>query len=199
MGLNWVEAGRQVQTVNRQLQSKNLRTFSVKQKGGFEEADLNEIIWKAQSVLPLLLRSNRDSAVNIALSEKDLKILADSRLMVGALLSLVGSARHALPGGGALSLSTTGVDFTYRSILDGNHYRYGGCASLATSGRGIDGWWAKDKLLQRMLTRETGSDKDCERSTAYRIIKQHHGSIRRERVTGPRYDSNCLPSPGTPK
>ena len=165
-----------MQTVNRQLQSKNLRTFSVKQKGGLEETDLNEIMRKVQSMLPLLLRSNGDSAVNITLSEKDLKILADSDLMVGAVLSLVRSALQALPEGGALSLSTAQVDFNYQSIIDGNHYRYGACASLVIAG--------KCKLFESMLTRKTGNGKDGELSAAYRIIKQHHGSMRRERVTG---------------
>ena len=108
-----------MQGVHRQLQSKKLRTFSVNQKGGLEHTDLNEIMRKVQSALPLLLRSNGDIAVNITLSRKVLKILADSDLMVGALLSLVGSALHALPDGGALSLSTTQVDFTYQSIIDG--------------------------------------------------------------------------------
>lgn len=175
-----------MQGVHRQLQSKKLRTLSVNQKGGLEQADLNEIMRKVQSALPLLLRSNGDIAVNITLSKKDLKILADSDLMVGALLSLVGSALHTLPDGGALSLSTTQVDFTYQSIIDGSTCRYGACASVAIvgTGGGVEAWWTRDNVLQPMLAGKTGNGKDVELSTAYRIIDQHNGSIRRERVAG---------------
>ena len=172
----------QVQSVHRQVQSKDLRTSSVK-KGGLKETDLNEIMRKVESVLAPLLWRNVASAVNITLSQKDLKILADSDLMVGAVLSLVRSALQALPEGGTLSLSTTQVDFTYQSVLDGNHYRYGACASLAIAGRGIDGWC---KLFESMLARKTGNGNYFELSTACSIIKQHHGSIRRERAAGHR-------------
>jgi nitrogen-specific signal transduction histidine kinase len=175
-----------VEGVQRQLQSKKLRASSVKQQGGLEETDLNEMMRKVQSALPLLLPSNRDIAVNITLSIKDLKILADSDLMVGAILSLVGSALHALPDGGALSLRTAQVDFTYQSIIDGSMCRYGACASVAITGTGGGGevWWTRDKVLQTMRARKTDNGNDGELSTAYAIIKQHNGSIRRERVAG---------------
>lgn len=72
----------QVHNVHTQLQSRNLRTFSAKQKGRPEETDLNDIIGKVQSVLPLLLQSGGEIAVSITLSKKDLKALADSALIV---------------------------------------------------------------------------------------------------------------------
>jgi signal transduction histidine kinase len=171
-----------VHNVHRQLQSKNLRTFSVNRKGGLEETDLNEIIGKVQSVLPLLLRSNGDIAVNITFSKKDLKILADSAVMVDALLSLVRSALYAMPDGGILSLSATQVDFKNQSILDGD--TYGACASITVAGtsRGIDERWSRGKSLQP--TRKTGNGKDSELSAVYRTIKQHHGSMRIERAPG---------------
>ena len=172
----------QVQNLHRQAKSKDLRTSSVK-KDGLQETDLNEIMRKVESALAPLLWGNVAGAVNITLSRRDLKILADSDLMAGAVLSLVRSALQALPEGGTLSLSTMQVDFTYQSVLDGNHHRYGACAALAIAGRGIDGWC---KLFESMLARKTGNGNYFELSTACSIIKQHHGIIRRERVAGHR-------------
>ena len=173
-----------MQSIHRQLQTKRLRTFSVNQKGGLKETDLNEIMRKVQSVFPLLLHSSGDIAVNVTLSKKDLKILADGALMVDALLSLVRSALYAMPDGGILSLSTTQVDFKYQSIIDGSTCKYGACASVAVAGTGIDAWWTKDKVLQTVLTRKTGNGKDVELSTAHRTIKQHHGSMKIESGPG---------------
>jgi hypothetical protein len=170
----------QVQSLDRELQSKDVRRFSVG-KGGFKETDLNEIMRKVQNVLAPLLGSNGAVTVNTTLSQKDLKILVESDLMVGAVLSLVRSALRALPGSGELSLSTAQVDFTYQSILDGNHYRYGACASLVIAERDIEGWC---KLPEPTLTGRARNGKDFELSTAYNIIKQHHGSVRKERVAG---------------
>ena len=170
-----------MQTVNRQLRNKNLRTLSVNQKGRLEEADLNEIMGKVQSVLAPFVRSNGPIAVHIALSQKPLKIWAASDLMVGAVLSLVRRALQALPGSGEVSLSTAQVDFTYQCIIDGNQYRYGACAALAIAGRGIDGWGT---LLDPILAGKPGNDKDRELSTAYTIIKEHHGSMRKQRIAG---------------
>lgn len=168
----------------RQLQGKHLPRFNVNQKGRLEETDLNEIVRKVQSVLPLLLRSNGAIAVNIMLSKKDLKILADSALMVDALLSLVRNALHALPDAEVLSLSTTRVDFTNQSILDGSTCTYGACASITVAGtsRDIDERWLGCKSPQP--ARKTGNGKDSELATAYRTIKQHHGSMKTERVPG---------------
>ena len=173
--------GHQVQTVNRQLRNKNLRTLSVNQKGRLEEADLNEIMGKVQSVLAPFVRSNGPIAVHIALSQKPLKIWAASDLMVGAVLSLVRRALQAMPGSGEVSLSTAQVDFTYQCIIDGNQYRYGACAALAIARKGIDGWCT---LLDPLLAEKPGNEKDRELSTAYTIIKQHHGSMRTEHIAG---------------
>ena len=170
-----------MQTVNRQLQHKNIRRFSVNKNGRLEEADLNEIVGRVRSVLAPLLRSSGAIALNITLSQKDLKIKAESGLMVAAALSLVRSALQTLSGSGELSLSTAQVDFTYHSILDGNDYRYGACASLVIAGRGIDGWC---KLLDPLLAGGTGKGKDGDLSKAYRIIKEHHGSTKIERAPG---------------
>ena len=172
--------------VHGQLQSKDLRTFSVNQKGRWQETGLNEIIGKVQSVAPLLLHGNGAIAVNVTLSKKDLKIVADSALMVDALLGLVRSALYALPDGGTLTLSTTRVDFRYQYILDDSTCRYGACASITVSGarRGTDTWWPRGKSLQPLLTRKTGKGKDVQLATAHSIIKQHHGSMKIERASG---------------
>jgi len=170
-----------VQGVHRQLQSGNLPRFCVNQKKRTRETDLNQIVRKVQSVLAPLVRSNGAITVHIALSQEPLKIRAASDLMVGAVVSLVRSALQALPGSGTLSLSAAQVDFTYESIIDGNQYRYGACAALAIAGRGIDGWGT---LLDPILAGKPGNDKDRELSTAYTIIKEHHGSMRKQRIAG---------------
>jgi nitrogen-specific signal transduction histidine kinase len=176
----------QVHNVHGQFQSKNLGTFSVDQNGRWQETGLNQIIEKVQNVVPLLLQSNGAIAVNVTLSKKDLKILADSALMVDALLGLVGSALYAMPDGGTLTLSAALVNFRYQYILDGSTCRYGACASITVAGtsRGVDAWWPRGKSLQPILTRKTDRGKNIELSTAHGIIKQHHGSMKIERASG---------------
>jgi nitrogen-specific signal transduction histidine kinase len=139
---------------------------------------------KVRTTLAPLLRSKGAIAVSITLSQKPLKVLVNSDLVVGAVLSLVRSALLRLREGGSLSLSTRQVDFRHQSILDGNHCRYGACVSLTitSKGGGMDDRWMGDRLQGPILQREKGSSEDFELSAAYSIIKQHHASIRTERL-----------------
>ncbi len=174
------------QSIHRDVQTRNPGPLSGKQEKHIQEADLNDVVKEVQALLAPLLQGNRDTVVEVTLSEKSLRIAADSASMLDAILSLVSSALHALPDGGTCSLCVREVSFRNGS-LDGDGGSYGPCACLVVShaGRGSDAQ-KRTHLVRSPSTTGPGAGKDGDLSRAYRVIRQHHGSIRRECVPGHR-------------
>lgn len=87
-----------MESFQKQVQIRSLPTFSVYRKPRLKEADLNEIVRTVEGVLPRYMYGN--IGVKVALSEKNLEIMADIALMREALINLVENAIDAMPNGG---------------------------------------------------------------------------------------------------
>ncbi len=164
----------QVQTVYRQFQSRNLHAFYCKEGEG-QQTDLNEVVRKAESVLASLFESHRGLAVKITLAQQELEVMAEGDRIATAVLGIVRNVLKTMPQCRVLSLYTQRVDFTYRSVVDDDQYRYGACASLSIAAGGLNG---------SCNTRNKTTRKDPEFRAAYNIIKEYRGSVRRHRVPG---------------
>ena len=171
-----------IASYQKQPQIKILPAFSIDEKQRLKETDLNEITRMVEGLLPQYV--NRDIDVTITLLEKNLKIMADMALMKEAVTHLIKNAMDAMPGSGKFSLSINRVNFEIESLLDGDDSMLGACAfiSLTDNGVVIDEK-IKDKIFEPFyITGNQGKGPGL--PIAYRIIKQHQGSMKIERRLG---------------
>ena len=167
-----------IASYQKQPQIKILHAVSTDEKQRLKETDLNEITRMVEGLLPQYV--NRDIDVTITLLEKNLKIMADMARMKEAVTQLLKNAMEALPGSGTFSLSINQVNFEIESLLDGDDSMVGACAfiSLTDNGVVIDEK-IKEKIFEPFyITNNQG--KGPRLPVAYRIIKQHQGSMRIE-------------------
>ena len=164
-----------IESFQKQPRVKVLPAFNFDPRLRLRETDLNEVARKAESMLPQYV--NGDIDVTITLLEKNLHIMADRALMAEALTHLIKNAVDAMPDGGKFSLSTNQVNFEIESLLDGDDYIMGICASirLTDTGIGIDEK-IREKIFEPFFTTKTDGN-GLGLAIAYRIIKQHHGTI----------------------
>jgi signal transduction histidine kinase len=165
-----------IESFQKQPQVKILPAFSFDPRLRLRETDLNEVVRTLENVLPKYVKGDID--VTITLLEKNLKVMADIALMKEALIHLIKNAMDSMPGGGKFLMSTNQVDFEIESLLDGDNSIVGSCAfvSLADTGVGIDEK-IKERIFEPFFTTKTNS-KGLGLPIAYRIIKQHQGSIK---------------------
>jgi signal transduction histidine kinase len=167
-----------IESYQKQPQIKILHAVSIDVKQRLKETDLNEITRMVEGLLRQYV--NRDIDVTITLLEKNLKIMADMARMKEAVTQLLKNALVALPGSGKFSLSINQVNFEIESLLDGEDSMVGACAfiSLTDNGVVIDEK-IKNKIFEPFYI--TGNQgKGTRLPVAYRIIKQHQGSMRIE-------------------
>jgi two-component system cell cycle sensor histidine kinase/response regulator CckA len=167
----------------KQAQIKSLPAFSIYRKPRLKETDLNELVRTVEGLLPHCIHGN--IGAKVTLSEKDLKIMADTALMQEALINIVKNAMDAMPDGGIFSLNTSRVSFENRSIPEGNNDNFGSCAfiSLSDTGIGIDEK-IKERIFEPFFTTKTGNGKGLGLPIAYHIIKEHGGSMKVESTPG---------------
>jgi len=171
-----------MESFQKRFQIKSLTDFSFDKRARLRETDLNEVVKTVERVLPQYV--NEDIDVTVTLLEKNLKIMADMALMKEALTHLIKNAMDAMPGGGKFSLSINQVNFEIESLLDDDKPVLGACAfvSLADTGVGIDEK-IKEKIFEPFFTTKTDGN-GLGLPIAYRIIKQHQGSIKVDSQVG---------------
>jgi two-component system, cell cycle sensor histidine kinase and response regulator CckA len=164
-----------------QVQIKSLPAFNVHREFRLKETDLNDIVRTVEGVLPQYMRG--DIGTKVTLSEKDLRIMADTVLMQEALVHLVKNAIDAMPEGGTFSLNTNRVNFE-NAVPGYSDCDLGPCAfiSLADTGIGIDEK-TKERIFEPFFTTK-GKSKGLGLPIAYRIIKEHGGSMKVESTPG---------------
>jgi two-component system, cell cycle sensor histidine kinase and response regulator CckA len=165
-----------------QVPIKSLPAFSVHREFRFKETDLNDIVRTVEGVVPQYMRG--DIGAKVTLSEKDLRIMADTVLMQEALVHLVKNAIDAMPDGGTFSLNTNRVNFE-NATPGHSDDNFGPCAfiSLADTGIGIDEK-TKERIFEPFFTTKAGNSKGLGLPIAYRIIKEHGGSMKVESTPG---------------
>ena len=167
-----------VASYQKQPQIKILPAFSLEGKKRLKETDLNEITRMVEGLLPQYVYKDLD--VTITLLEKNLKIMADMALMKESVTQLLKNALDVMPGSGKFSLSINRVNFEIESLLDEDDSMVGACAFISLADRGVViDEKIKDKIFETFYI--TGKqDKGPRLPIAYRIIKQHQGSMKIE-------------------
>ena len=167
-------------SLQNQPQIKVLPAFSVSERFGLREEDIDQVVKTVQGVLPQ--RVDGDCEVTITLVEKNLKIIKDMALMKEALAHLVRNAMDVMPGCGKVSLTINQVDFGIESLLNSYDFIIGACAFISLAGEDIDVGFdgkIKEKIREPFFTTKIDSN-GLGLALAYRILKQHHGRIKVE-------------------
>ena len=156
---------------------KSLPAFNVHYKIRLKESNLNEIVQRAELLLPQYVNGN--IRLKMSLIEKDLYVMADIARMEEAIINLVKNASDAMTDGGVLTFSTGRVNFQNESIYTGNNWIPSVCAlfSVEDTGMGMDKR-TSEGAFEPFFTTKPGMGKGLGLPIAYSIIKQHNGSIK---------------------
>ena len=155
----------------------SLLAFSRKQIINSKPVNLNEII---NNVKKLLLRViGEDVELKTILTDKSLNIKADSVQIEQVLMNLATNARHAMPKGGHLIISTGLVELDKKFLKkhDGGEPGMYALVSVSDTGAGMDEK-TKERIFEPFFTtKEVGKGTGLGLSMVYGTIKQHNGYI----------------------
>jgi PAS domain S-box-containing protein len=157
--------------------TQSLLAFSRKQLIDPRPVDLNEIIRKVDKLLSRII--GEDIQFRMALSGKDLIVMADPMQIEQVLMNLATNARDAMPEGGYLTIETEMVDIDHEFIKKHGYGMEGDYALIAVTdtGAGMDRG-TMEKIFQPFFTtKEVGKGTGLGLSMIYGIIKQNNGYI----------------------
>ena len=155
----------------------SLLAFSRKQLIDPRPVDLNEIIRKVDKLLSRII--GEDIQSRMALSGKDLIVMADPMQIEQALMNLAANARDAMPEGGHLTIETEIIAIDPEFIKKHGYGIEGDYALIAVTdtGAGMDAGTAEKIFQPFFTTKEVGKGTGLGLSMVYGIIKQNNGYI----------------------
>lgn len=154
-----------------------LLAYSRKKTGPSTPVDLNHLVLQVQDLFGKVIGEHIDK--QLALSEQQLFVLADTSQLEQVLVNLATNARDAMPGGGVLSIKTSQASID-KDFCQVNGYGEPGEYALIT----VDdtGVGMSPEVLQSIFdpfytTKDTGKGTGLGLAIAWGIIKQHKGYI----------------------
>jgi PAS domain S-box-containing protein len=157
--------------------TRNLLTFSRKQKNYPTRMEVSEIIRKQE---PFLIRvMGEDIEFRKKLADEELFVMVDFNQMEQVFMNLAANARDAMPKGGAFTISTESViidDVYRRSHGYGTPGEYA-LITVSDTGAGIDEYTQARIFEPFFTTKEVDKGTGLGLSLTYGIIKQHNGYI----------------------
>ncbi len=154
-----------------------LLAFSRKQVSKPIRVDLNRLIRNIEKILRRTIGENIELIVNL---DPDLaRIKADPAQIEQVIMNLVVNAKHAMPGGGRLTIETRNVylDENYvvehPGIVAGNYVML----SVSDTGVGMDEKTKEHIFEPFFTTRKNGLGTGLGLSTVYGIVTQNRGNI----------------------
>ena len=157
--------------------TQGLLAFSRKQVIKPQPVDLNDVVRKVEKFLQRII--GEDISLSTQLSEKSLIAMADSTQIEQVLMNFATNARDAMPGGGALTISTQEMDIGDDFVAMHGFGEPGKYALIAVSdtGQGMDEQ-TRNKIFEPFFTtKEPGKGTGLGLAIVYGIIKQHNGNI----------------------
>ncbi|MBI5642000.1 MAG: PAS domain S-box protein [Deltaproteobacteria bacterium] len=155
--------------------TQSLLTFSRKQTVDFKPLNLNGLIINFKKFLSRLI--GEDIELQTTLTDSEPVINADKGQMEQVLMNLATNARHAMPEGGLLSITTEPADLDMEFVRTHGYDKPGQYVLLRVSdtGTGMDAR-TREKIFEPFFTtREVGTGLGL--SIVYGIVKQHNGCI----------------------
>lgn len=156
---------------------QGLLAFSRKQESCQIPIGINKTLVQIKDLLSRLI--GEDIVLDMALTDNEYVVMADSGQIEQVLMNLATNARDAMPNGGRLSIHTDIVELDSRFI---RAYGYGEageyvCISVADTGVGMDEETQKSIFEPFFTTKEPGKGTGLGLSSVYGIVKQHRGYL----------------------
>ena len=164
--------------------TQNLLTFSRKQVIHPAPVELNAVIRRIEKLLKRLIRE--DIEFNMALTDQDTTILADSVQIEQVIMNLITNARDAMPDGGVLTVRSEIVVLDAEAVAGRGYGRSGPHVLLTVSdtGAGMDERTRERVFEPFFTTKEMGKGTGLGLATVYGIVKQHQGRTDVESAPG---------------
>ncbi|MCL7487209.1 MAG: PAS domain S-box protein [Desulfobulbaceae bacterium] len=166
------EAGEKAATLTGQLLA-----FSRKQVLNMRPVDLNKVVEDMTRMLRRVI--SEDISLELHLSQRIGRVVADAGQIEQVLLNLAVNARDAMPGGGHFIIETSMVDIDKEYVDHHAEAQLGPHVLLAVTdtGTGISDDVRGQIFDPFFTTKETGKGTGLGLATVYGIIKQHGGQI----------------------
>jgi len=157
--------------------TRSLLNFSRKNLISPRPTDVNDIIRNIDKFLTMLI--GEDVRLETACEEKILLVSADSGQLEQVLTNLATNARHAMPNGGTLSITSEAFVIDPEFIKAHGFGEPGDYAliSVTDTGLGMDKETAGRIFEPFFTTRTLGKGTGLGLSIAYSLIRQHNGFI----------------------
>lgn len=156
---------------------QKLLSYSRKQNLKLENIEINTFIKNTLELIRPAL--GEDIEIVSELNDTALNITVDSSMLGNAILNIAINARHAMPAGGLLSISTSYEELNGKLFLTSNEPVFGSFVliSISDTGTGIDEENI-DKVFEPFFTtKETGEGSGLGLSMVYGFIRQSNGHI----------------------
>ena len=157
--------------------TQSLLAFSRRQPVSLLPVNLNSIVG---SIKRLLLKTAGEKIdCELTLTDKDIKVFADSDKIEQVLMNLANNAVDAMPDGGSLTIGTDVVVLDSKSAnlhgldKDGDY----GVITVSDTGMGMDEEIKAKIFDPYFTTKERGKGTGLGLPIVYGIVKQHHGHI----------------------
>jgi signal transduction histidine kinase len=157
--------------------TRSLLNFSRKQLISPQPTDINEIMRNLNKYLTMVLGEN--VRLKTTCGEKNLKVSADSGQIEQVLINLATNARHAMPGGGTLLITSQSLTINPEFIKAHGFGEPGDYAliSVTDTGTGMDRETVGRVFDPFFTTRTMGKGTGLGLSIVYSLVKQHNGYI----------------------
>ena len=157
--------------------TRQLLTFSRRQAAELKVMDLNEVIQNLSKMLQRVIRE--DISLKLNLNESPLFIEADAGMLEQVLMNLSVNARHAMPTGGNLVISTFLKHLKVDDLEGETEFGPGNYIGLRVEDSGCG---MSKETLNRIFepfftTKSIGEGTGLGLSTVFGIVKQHKGWI----------------------
>ena len=155
--------------------TRQLLTFSRKQKISPRDLDLNELVRNINKMLQRIIGEN--ITLQCAFAPALPPVLGDAGMMDQILLNLSINARDAMPKGGRLIIETAVVELNDDPAQRNPNARAGRfvCLSVQDTGSGIAPEHLAHIFEPFFTTKEVGQGTGLGLATVFGIVQQHHG------------------------
>ncbi len=157
--------------------TKSLLNFSRKNLINSEPTDINEIIRNVDKFLSMVI--GEDIRLETACGDQILTVTADIGQIEQVLINLAANARHAMPQGGTLTVTSESFVMNPKFVKSRGFGKPGQYAliTVTDTGTGMD-----SKTLERIFepfftTKTLGKGTGLGLSIVYSLVKQHEGYI----------------------
>lgn len=157
--------------------TKSLLNFSRKHLINPQTTDVSRIIRNVDKFLTMVI--GEDVRLKTDCAEKDLMVTADSGQIENVLINLATNARHAMPHGGTLSITSEAFTINPEFIKEHGFGEPGEYAliSVTDTGTGMDQETVRRIFEPFFTTKTMGKGTGLGLSIVYSLVNQHNGYI----------------------